>query len=816
MKFRTQKELFALYESTPYDPKAKVPQLTESESGDEALEKMLIFIPPEHRKCLLWSSNIRQMLFMENNEKKTADDGTIRALLECRVSTAGDLQDPRSSIDQLGELIDLQEMDPNFKVIGICLDFFKNGRKSEGRLIYDAVINKLHDMDANGLVPRFNAISFPEVARLSRRASITFKIAEDCFYFNLKLYRRNQRVDLAHPSQIGTLANLAAEAQNEVYTLGQRIARGKKGNFKRFRTQQGTELFGFEIKNIKDEKGKVIDSEWVKKPVEFEAKKFMYGQFLRTPNYKEVSNVIRTRFGLDVKPDRIAAMLPDKRSLGIILCPDKERVLNPETENICYRYFPIPKEIENDLSPADSPPWKYYVPEIVCIDVDTFKAVAARIAEKAANIQPSRLGRKAHRPRRENGKQALSGMVVCRVGDCRDEYIMSGTKKNPDYLGCHGRRGRNKRCTQNKYLRLSSLLEWVLQGIESFLTDEFPDFYVFYKESCRNESNAMSTEIASLEEQKIKKEEYLKRFISGVNKFSGVSMLKLEGLVAGETEDLDRLEGLIRSRKSQQEFLARNLPYDRNTVKATICNIRNLVESDPKAANEALRQVIDRIEIHQVEDVDGIATRLVARIVTRVKQIAPYFSSDLVLHDFLYQKLSTKAPSAIVQPTLIDSEIMWNFEVFMPIPRSGRGRGAANSSGIVWAFLQPDEFPQLPECTFSTAGDGLVACSSPGGDGGLHPSLEMSEMLFGVPAATETVRGPQSAVTNGPEITSQSHFTTNYTAVEAKNASEAGCVARKRRGRPPRIRVVTPRDLEHAALTKHGTGLVSYSLFDEV
>ena len=231
MKFRTQKELFEYYASVPYTPKARPPKLSETDSGDEALEKMLIFIPPEHRKYLLWKSNVRQMLFEDDFGDSMLQDDVIYAVLVCRVSTAGDLQDPRSSIDQLAELIELQERDPKFKIIGVCLDFYKNGRKTKGRLIFDEVIDKLYDMKDSGIRPKFNAISFPELARLSRRPSIIFDTAEHCFFFGLRLMRANDRMDLSDPINIGTLANMAAEAQREIYRLGERIARGKKASF---------------------------------------------------------------------------------------------------------------------------------------------------------------------------------------------------------------------------------------------------------------------------------------------------------------------------------------------------------------------------------------------------------------------------------------------------------------------------------------------------------------------------------------------------------------------------------------------------------
>lgn len=62
-------------------------------------------------------------------------------------------------------------------------------------------------------------------------------------------------------------------------------------------------------------------------------------------------------------------------------------------------------------------------------------------------------------------------------------------------------------------------------------------------------------------------------------------------------------------------------------------------------------------------------------------------------------------------------------------------QGAANSSGVVWTFMQLDEFPQLPKCPFSAVGDGLVAGQLSGDTGGLHPLQEMSEIPPGVTIA---------------------------------------------------------------------------------
>ena len=602
MKFRTQKELFEYYASVPYTPKARPPKLSETDSGDEALEKMLILIPPEHRKYLLWKSNVRQMLFEDDFGDSMLQDDVIYAVLVCRVSTAGDLQDPRSSINQLAELIELQERDPKFKIIGVCLDFYKNGRKTKGRLIFDEVIDKLYDMKDSGIRPKFNAISFPELARLSRRPSIIFDTAEHCFFFGLRLMRANDRMDLSDPINIGTLANMAAEAQREIYRLGERIARGKKASFKRFRTQQGVELFGFEVINLKDEKGDIVDSVWRKKENEFNAKVFMYDQFLLTPNFKEVSNAVKDRFGIELKPDRIHDILLDKRSIGIILFPDKKRVLNTETETVTDRHFPLPKAIKDDLTPADRLPWKYYVPEIVCVDVEKYKAVFSRISKKVDNIMPSKLGRKTHKPRRENGKHPLSGLIFCFVGDCREEYILSGSGKYPDYFGCKGRRNKIKKCLQEHYIRGKALLTVVNQGIEAFLLDEFPAFYLLYKEACKNQLKAFDTEISALEDQKRKKEEALMRFIAGKENFNGLPQFKLDSLAAIETESINRIEELVQNRKGQKEFLAMNLPYDQKAVKILIAKIQELIERDPIAANETLKQIIDRIEIHKVED----------------------------------------------------------------------------------------------------------------------------------------------------------------------------------------------------------------------
>ncbi len=673
--------LIELYEKTPYTPNVKVPVLKESDNGDEALLKMLPFIPMEYRHLLVWKSNVKEMLFRPKHGKNKTDN-KILMLAIGRISTADDLQDPISAINHMIELVDMHEFDHDFCVMAICLDFYKKGEKTFGRLIYDEVFRQLWARDGEGLELIPNAIGAPEISRISRRMSVIFDVAEHCHFFDLKLMEGNDRTNLALPENAGVLAEKAAEAQIEVTRLGTRISKFKRGTMKRFRAIPGIKTFAFDVKSEVDDKGRTVNAWWVKKSMEFSILQYLIDQVLLAPNLGYLKKQVKEKFDYEISEDTIRKVLLDEKIVGLLRRPYKRRVLNPQTEKYHYRDCPLPADLENDFRQIDRPPFQVFAPDIVMTDPETYIKIRERlIDEKAARQQPTpHCRQKGHRPKGENGDHVLSGVLKCAVGQCRETYALAGPS-GTDLMACQGRtKGRGvNRCAQHHYLHASVFILLIIQMIKGFFRELFPEFCSIYREEARARVDKLKNERDAFHDCLLKQQQHIQDVVKGVDRFGNTTKAKLDALLEPEFEKVKRFERLIDERGSAIRLVEENLSLENETVEARLSCLETIFLENPRIANEALRAIIDRIDIQSVQrdeyfDMSGKkkagALHIAGALFLKSQTLFSMFKSTPALGNFIMPSISTKVDRTIVPTTSVEGHILMNFEVFISIQPS--------------------------------------------------------------------------------------------------------------------------------------------------
>ncbi len=841
-----------LYEKTAYTPNEPVPSLKEADSGDAALLKMLPFIPPEYRHLLLWESNVEQMLFRARHQQ-VRDSGKIRALVVLRISTADGLQDPLSAISQMMELVDIQEYDPNFSVVGVCLDFFKRGYITRGRLIFDKVINQLWENDSKGLELIPNAISSPEISRLSRRMSVIFDVAENCNFFHLQLLERNNPLNLALLENAGTLAEKAAKAQVEPTQMGNRISNFKRGTLKRFRAIPGIETFAFKVETTKDSFGRTTNAVWVKKPEGYAILQFLIEQVLVTPSVNHLSKLVKEKYGRKLSPGAIRNLLLDAKNLGLLRRPYRTRVLNPREETFSYRDHPLPHDLENDFRQVDKPPFQVFAPEIATMNPDTYLKIRERLLQKDARQRPTPYcRRRGHRPSRESGHQVLSGMVECRVGTCREPYVLAGPS-GTDLMACQGRTKKkgDSRCTQSHYLHGEDLQQALFQMAEEFLTEVFPEFCSMYKEEAKREIARIAAERDAFAESRSRHEDYIKEVVKGSERFGSTSRVKLDALINSDFDKAEKLERMVRERTMLLKYVEENLSLDDVSIQRWINRLKELFQKNPREANEAFRQIVDRFEIRSVELLNdsskpnsGAEKRkttsgvllIGGAVVVKSARLAGLVKSNPPLENFLLPELSTKVPGNIILSTSVEGEIALNFEILASTGCSRTCSEEKRSRDFCWRFIGSDQIDAAVANTFSKMDCRLDLAPTTVLDGGrlswlgisingfvnpssqsplqslLDPVFPSSAQRVEKPATVAAVPTPASLKLKiMPDVQLLNVPSNGGTRTASLNALETP----RKRGLRRKVRVITPNDPEYWKVAVRTPRITSFSLFDE-
>jgi hypothetical protein len=152
-------------------------------------------------------------------------------------------------------------------------------------------------------------------------------------------------------------------------------------------------------------------------------------------------------------------------------------------------------------------------------------------------------------------------------------------------------------------------------------------------------------------------------------------------------EKKERLEKLINARSEQIAFLSKQVDFNLQAAQKWLGNIEELFRQEPQAANEALRKILEKIEIDEMTEGEGkTVLGLRGRLVFKPEGLARFFNTDVVLRNFYYPHASTKQLQTIVFDCSVEAEIRVNFEVF-----ASRRFGAINREGdsgdVLWRFV---------------------------------------------------------------------------------------------------------------------------------
>ena len=146
---------------------------------------------------------------------------------------------------------------------------------------------------------------------------------------------------------------------------------------------------------------------------------------------------------------------------------------------------------------------KYYIPDIAVIDLETFNEVQEIINRKKKNIKsiPGNNGR-GHRPARENGKSAVSGLLIC--SKCGLPFVLYGPK-GTRLFACQGKRKR--KCGMKHSIREDLILQFIAQSLKDLMVEHLDEFYSIYKNEFSKKINEVEKQIKQLikEKTKIKK-----------------------------------------------------------------------------------------------------------------------------------------------------------------------------------------------------------------------------------------------------------------------------------------------------------------------
>jgi hypothetical protein len=669
--------------------KKQLIKLGPADCGDDALRIMMPHCPPEIKPLVLWRNDIRRKMFRPRSimPYKKKYGHTRRCLLISRVSTNSALQDSCSPFVQINEILRCHRGNPDFQPIGVILDFFVDGRKTVGRQLWDELVNCLSTMEDDKVEPVFDAIVFTEVSRLFRRLSKIFELREICSYYGIEMHEKWVKCDLAHPTNVEALTGKAVKAETETYTMGDRISQKLRDKLERFKTIAGRRHFGFRVVNEFDDPTsqhkRVIDSHWEKIEIEYNAFQYMFHQYLSTPSVALVSRKIKEKFGIKVKPATVYNLLRNTHAVGVHFVENRNPIFNYLIEKMENRGNQIPENALNDLSPQDTLPYKFYIPEIVVIDLETFLRVQEVLSRKKSHIEPIPGNpNRCHAPSRENGKSIISGILVC--GKCNQPYVLygpSGTR----LLACQGKR--KHKCNQRNSIREEVILDLVLQGVRETILTNFPEFLRIYKQEREKTFKTIENDIRLFSLEIAKTKNHQMKLLERMDGLLPITRLSFEEAIQEDKYKIDNLLQLIGNRQQQIDFLKATLSYDDNSVRQKIDSLDAMLLNDPTAANEALKGILSDVIIHDVTRVDTKRVKIKATFNFKMSYFLQFFNKGLPKKNFLYCP-STEQTKTIVPLCSVEAQICSDFTVYAPKATGTIKQGCKPGLEPEWKFAR--------------------------------------------------------------------------------------------------------------------------------
>jgi len=575
----------------------QLPQINEDDCGEVALLKMKNFIPRELEPLLIHNEQeMYERLFHPKKIFSTGDGGSsnLRAVVLCRVSTCGTLQDCRSPIIQAMTMLEAQKRFPNLKVIAVVMDFYKNGAYAEGRMFQDFLVRRLAEADNYGVEADFNCFWITEFSRMTRNASETIDLADKCRYYRIKLFDYYMNMDYALPENREKLIAEASRTEAEINKMGFRIKNAKRAYFLRDRVLSGKH-FGFRIHTVRDLISKrILARYWVREEHEIAIIISVFEAFVETGKLEKVVEIIHEKYGDTLSVSFIRNLLMTTKYIGLVYRLPQERIRHPQTQKMIHRNTFVPEGVSNNFEKCDdSLTYRYYIKELDIIPMDLFLAARGIIARKQSKIlvlphQPNR----AHAPSGENGKTAYYGLIIC--GSCGGFY-KSGAK---GFLYCTNHR--KHRCGQKHGMHVMWLNRYFYKLIDQILTQNMKTFKMAFKYEFTKRIRWLNAEIKALRKKINKQNKSFLEICSSSRNSSGpvkdrlnlLSQMKAKEI----SEDEQRLQSLIKQRDFQKSKI--NLKFkNAEEGRKELDNLFSPAFGD--RLNEVLRIIISRVELFE-------------------------------------------------------------------------------------------------------------------------------------------------------------------------------------------------------------------------
>jgi hypothetical protein len=667
-----------------------MPEIKEDDCGEVALRKMSRFISSELEPYVLHNEDeIRERLFRPKEILSVPHNDEIhfRAVVICRVSTCGKLQDPRSPINQAMTMLQIQKQRSDLVIVGVIMDFFKNGAAVEGRMFQDSLIKYLIESADMGFKPAFNCIMMSEFSRMTRSLEDALDLSGKCFYSRIKLFDHNMNVDYALPANRETLVSKGWKAESQISDMGFQIGSAKFNGFLRDRVLDGNH-FGFDKKTQYDTSGKrVMYRFWIRKEDEIRIILSAYETFAETASISLVQKTIEERYGKTLLKPFLWKLLTTLKYYGLVDRLPSERTRDPRTKKMTRRKISPLVPNTSDYRKCDNPKnHRYYIKDLDIIPEELFLKVREILERKQRQIKviPHQTSR-AHSPAGENGRTGYTGLLVC--ASC-GAFYKNGAK---GFMYCANHR--KHRCGQKRGIHISWLDTHFRGLIEQFLIKEMPRFDQAYKYEFSKRIKWLESEVNGLQEKIGNQNKEFLNLCGDVKEAMGSAKERLNNLSQYKAQEIDALEKRLGSLRSQAQFMKSNLSYSLEKAKKWLKNLDELFElKQANRLNEMLRTIISKVELREAAGKEPNSYQIIGKVVFRQAGLARLFQGSLNTTDYYHPIALTEHNRTIVPVCSVNAEIHVNFVLGVIPGQGGRSHtGSSMETALTWKILTAGE-----------------------------------------------------------------------------------------------------------------------------
>jgi len=680
-----------------------LPEIKESDCGEVALRKMSRFIPSQLEPYVLHNEDeIRQQLFRPKElqkgqqlfrpkelQKAEFQQISIRAVVICRVSTCGPLQDQRSPINQAMGLLQIQYRRKDLAIIGVIMDFYKNGGYAQGRMFQDFLVKMLKEAAFNrsGFSPIFDCILVSDLSRMSRCCKEIIELADMCQFLRIKIFDHSMNVDYSLTENRDALVAKGIKAETQISDMGFNIASAKLNGFIRDKVLAGHH-FGFEKVTYKDaSKTRVMRREYKRKEDEIRIILDAWQAFAETGRISFVQKNLEEKYKRKFTKTFLHGILYTTKYYGLVYRVPNERIRDPKTGKVTKRRILLSNQYMCNYEKVDDPEhFRYYIKELDIIPEELFHKVREIIDRKRRRIKSSPSQKSpAHAPSGENGKSGYTGLCVC--GKCGTFYIM-GAK---GFLYCAN--CRKKICGQKHGIHSTWLDQHLPELIEQFLTLDMPKFDQAYRQNSSKWINLIDPEINELKMEIQKKDQSFVAMCHDVTENVGLAKEQLNNLAQREAKEIEKLEKKIISLENQVKFIKTENIYSVEKAKKWIQDLKILYKSeDACRLKEKLDSLISHIIFKEKPGLTQNSFVIEGRAVFKQSGLARFFIAPVEGVDFYYLNALTEQPGTIIQLCSVNAEIYVNFEIFVELGLGARAKkGDLTQTRYSWKVLTTKE-----------------------------------------------------------------------------------------------------------------------------